>query len=415
VGVVGEKISWVVGNNTDGCEREFKTSIDNVKLYDKYTNVDLAKPIKTIKEVKTHIKVVGKAVAGDFINEYHTDRWYRVKYDDKYYYVPTPAIHIIKLGNEKNGFIEIDDDFIALRMNRQKYSKITAIVLHFTTNNSTAKGARGSSRNRSGIGAQYFLDRNGNIAQSVPDYYNMGHSGYGGTQKSIRGHHLNEYLNGNSFTIGIEISNFGVAVEGIDKNGVKIYKNAYDNIYPSDQVVNVSALYPKIWSVWTDSNNYAWGWDGDKVNRSQQTWQSYPENQLENLVLLIEYLQDRYGIPFEFFQYDNPHDYKYLQDNNKIKLSEQHKDKYSWYYYPSNIEERSTYNDKICSIKAYKIVPYTDSNGKEKSIKYYYQSDLSDSSKYYWGIIGHHNVTGKYDPGPALNIDDLIRIRQNRE
>ncbi len=54
--------------------------------------------------------------------------------------------------------------------------------------------------------------------------------------------------------------------------------------------------------------------------------------------------------------------------------------KYSHYYYPRNPKERIEYNKQINNWK--------------------------------W-IFQHHNMTGKFDAWPWLNIDKLIEIRKN--
>lgn len=254
-------------------------------------------------------------------------------------------MHIKEIGD-----IEVDDNFVTDGWSRSQNTRITGIVLHFTVSNSAAASIRNAAV--SGIGAQYYVDRDGNVAQSAQDYNAIGHAGYGGPISNIR-------TNGNDFTIGIEISNWGVAVaNGDDYTNYNSSQNM-----ASEDVVNVRDTYPNVWSIWSDTDhNMAWGNSGVN-NLTHETWQTYTANQMGALHQLLDYLGDRYGIPVTYFSYNNPHEYS--------DLTTAERNIYSWYYYPSDSTERVTYNTAVDNFP---------------------------------GIFGHHNITGKYDPGPAFDI-----------
>jgi N-acetyl-anhydromuramyl-L-alanine amidase AmpD len=143
-----------------------------------------------------------------------------VKYDDKYYYVSTPVIHIVRLGDATHGFVDIDDNFIDYQkegyggnncpggwntkicMLRNDDYHISGIVLHHTAGGRSSIQYRKSMENKNdNVGAQYFVDRDGNITISYPDFYKAYHAGVNGDKDN----------NPNDYTVGIEITNWGTA------------------------------------------------------------------------------------------------------------------------------------------------------------------------------------------------------------
>ncbi len=362
-------------------KRLFKTSIAKVNI--RMETKAKSHLLKTISAEKTGITVIGKAVRGEYVDAYKTDRWYMVKCDEckdrsgkvvAEGYVLTTLLHAVQLGDKDTNYVKIDDKFSHSGFNRGK-SKVTGIVLHATLGNGSAANDRNSikkSGRLNGVGAHYYVDRDGNIAQALPDYKKIHHAGYNGPWPNVR-------KNGSNFTIGIEISNYGpIKIEA--KNNETIKKNAYNRNTNVD-TLNVKSVYSKVWKVWSYfqtskskgmSGNVTWAGFGTNANEKVETWQTYTEKQLKSVVLLLDYLEERYGIPSNnFFEYSNPNTYDGLSDA-EIK-------KNSHYYYPRNAEERKKYNDLL----------------------------------YDWnGIYQHHNVTGKFDAGPGLNIDELTRVRK---
>lgn len=328
--------------------RLFKTSVEGVKMRSgPSTRTNLSSEINL---AKTDVMVLGSAITGEYVDAYKTNRWYLVSYQGKIGYVLATLLHIRELGGK-----ELDDNFVYPGWDRNPKYRVKNIVLHFTGGTGSAIENRNTQAVKNGVGAHYFIDRDGNIAQALPDYKAIGHAGYGGAKQNIR-------KDGNEFTIGIEIINWGVAKESNGK-----YLNYKNGIIPNEEVINIEEEYPSISKVWSDGNNFAWA-DSGVDNVAQKTWQSYPQAQLENLNQLLSYLQERYGIENQYFEYDNPHPYDGLT-TDEIK-------KYSFYFYPNdvNADERIDYNTAIDNFN---------------------------------GIVEHHNITGKYDAGPALNINEL--------
>jgi len=281
---------------------------------------------------------------------------------------------------KKTGYYTIDDTFSHTGFSRGS-SKITGIVLHATLGNGSATGDRNAiptSGKLNGVGAHYYVDQNGVIAQALPDYKKIHHAGYGGGWKNIK-------RDGSNFTIGIEIANYGPIKTEL-KDGKTIKKNAYHNIV-NVNTLNIKTTYNKAWKIWNyfhignykaienelkvNQGNVAWSAFGEEKNEKIKNWQTYTEKQLKSVALLVEYLEERYGLPENnYFQYNNPNNYEGLT-NSEIK-------KYSHYYYPKNADERIEYNNAVRNWR---------------------------------GIFQHHNMTGKFDNGVGLNIDELIRIR----
>ncbi len=113
--------------------------------------------------------------------------------------------------------------------------------------------------------------------------------------------------------------------------------------------------------------------DSGVDNIRHEYWQNYTDDQLGSLAKLLLNIEERYGIPIEFFEYENPHNYD--------KLSKEEVSKYSWYHYPEKDSDRIFYNEEVDKFN---------------------------------GILAHHNVTGKYDVGPVFDIDyflDIIKAR----
>lgn len=348
--------------------RLFKTSVENVKIRSDANSS--AEELATLSKIKTEINVTGRAVVGEYIDAYKTDRWYPVEYDGKRGFVLATLLHMKMFGD-----IELDDNFNYTGFDRGK-SRITGIVLHATLGNNSAKNDRAALPVK-GVGAHYYIDRDGNIAQSTPDYLGVGHVGYGGDWKNVR-------RDGNMFTIGVELSNWGP----VDIDSSSVQKNAYNNIIDVE-VTNIELVKESIWKIWNyfhianpnsdiprlkeDQGNVTWAGFGSENNEHISHWQTYTDKQLEILVVLIEYLEERYGIPVNsFFEYENPNSY----DNMNFEEIK----KYSHYYFPKNVKERVGYNSAL---------------------------------KNWIGIYQHHNVTGKFDAGPGLDIDRLIDIRNN--
>jgi|GEM_PF-5783811 len=140
-------------------------------------------------------------------------------------------------------------------------------------------------------------------------------------------------------SIGIELINTGANQE-VSKEVFPITKD----------------LFALNWKAWEDS----WVWGGDSKRRKR--WELYPDQQYQELDRLLVYLEESTGIPYEFFADD---DYR----SNKLS------------YFP---KEGSGHASADITVR--------------KIVLDYYKA-LNN----FKGVVSHHNITGKWDTGPAFD------------
>lgn len=406
--IQGPDLSWMLSYEE---KRNFKTSTDETRIYHE---PNLQRPLEqSITPFKEPILVVGRAVEGEYVDSYKTDRWYPVWYEPWGVagYVPATLVHAEKLGD-----VEIDFNILTNECYNSSPQNIKkeGIILHFTVSNNTLESERSTMNNCANTrSVQYIIDREGNIMQLVRDYDMAWHANPD-----------------NSRSVGIEIINWGVAKEkdgkwynynetkeimrvkkeDIDrlleeglteeqKNSIWKVDSQQNNFYTflhkdkdtlenSDifsklentfqeevlrlwdssynEIIDVSEDYPIIWEIWKLEENHN---EQISYGGKEEYWQNYTDQQYTALNELLPYLEERLAIQHQSFDYPIP------GKENKC-------DKYGFYFAPdrrSAVEEWDKYKEKRQSFN---------------------------------GIYGHHNVTAKYDPGPHMNILRLNLISE---
>lgn len=331
--------------------RAFKTSIANVKI--RQFPLINAREIAIIPTSTTAITVTGRAVQGQYSGTYKTYMWYPVSFDDG---------NVIKKGFVVASVLHADwVDWDLIKKNRytSDYYKgnlvngrKNAVILHFTVSNSKMADQR-SVFNNGSVSTHFILGRDGEIKQIVEDFYAAWHAS------------VDNYR-----SIGIEIINWGVMRKKSENNEDENWYNATLNKIIDEEPLNVktSEDYKKIYEVWSMASNYnaQINYDGKK-----EYWQSYKIKQISSLNKLLSYNEERFDIPHKAFSYSIPgKDSTYTQ--------------YGFYFYPYKLD-------------------YSTDPPKTSSEWTKYQCERQK----FIGIYGHHNVSGKYDPGPHLNLNDL--------
>jgi len=350
-----------------------------------------------ISDPDTPITVLGHAVIGEYVDTYKTYMWYPAEYNGNRGFVVASSVHAEKINGkamdtyykntnqlwsdiswprEKTNYIiktacnDYDKVGSTVTVDPGR-AKVKGIILHFTAGNSENSAKAEKDAFIVEASAHFVVDKSGSVAEAAPDFLAAGHSGYRESMKCIR-------KDGNAFTIGIEIPNWGIAQ--FNKNDNKYY--AHNNTTEITDVKNVEwkpgnmcsevknelvagkmdinseeviDCKTEVWKVWNNKDNLAWG--GEFNNTSYETWQAFGDQQYSGLSSLIHYLEERYDIPNKFF-------YGGEAASGNVGL----------YFFPNDAESRKIYNEK-----------------------------LDD----FYGIYGHHNVTGKYDPGPQFDITKL--------
>ncbi len=387
---------YAEGPGVSTVNRAFRTSVEKVQV--RQLPLNKATVIEQLPAANTPITVRGHAVMGEESKTFKTYMWYPVQTQSgRLGFVEASSVHVEKIGGKL-----VDTDYgnsgklwmnvswprnkTAYRLNNgctadqsssnksveEELAKVKGIVLHFTAGNSNKAASNEKDAFTMDASAHYVVDKDGYVAQSAPDYLATGHVGYAGSQTCIR-------KDGNAFTIGIEVPNWGAAI--LDENGqymnhlgnqiienwtnVKWKKTSFcqETKKKAEKSPNgplsdaEKSCITDTWLTWSHSKNMAWG--GALNNPSHQTWQEFSEGQYKGLARLIEYLQERYDIPYRFF-------YSGEAKSEATGLS----------FYPSDSDERKKYNEDLSS---------------------------------FYGIYGHHNVTGKYDPGPQFYIEKMTQ------
>ena len=271
-------------------------------------------------------------------------------------YYKTDRWYLVKYQNDQ-GFIPaplLHADWIkqniqqgcGLPRQREDQFGIDHIVLHYTAGGGSAEQVASM---QTCYKAHYYVDREGNIVQAYHDYELAHHAGFSKTQDQ---YHSNVEGWHNQNSIGIEIVNYGP---------LKLGEEGFENLYnrPIEDVQDIKAGPSDIQKIWQSEDNWTWG--GENLAK-EDYWQSYElVKQYTAVNNLLAYLEERYNIPHQSF-YFKPH-------NESITNTS----KYGFYYFPNP--------------------------QKTNEIKDYYKG-LNN----FRGIIGHHNATGKVDPGPVLDL-----------
>ena len=108
-------------------------------------------------------------------------------------------------------------------LKKRSISKVKYLIFHYTGMKSEKGAIKRLTNNNSGVSCHYFIKRNGEIIEIVPDLYIAWHAGISSWKKD-------KFLN--SYSIGIEISNPG-------------HEHGYCNFSPS-QIKSVISLSKKL-------------------------------------------------------------------------------------------------------------------------------------------------------------------------
>ena len=356
-----------VGNNIFGVYvyavkkeiRPFRTSISNVRIMS--LPIKTAETIQIIPKAGIPVTIIGKAVWGQYHDGYKTKMWYPVEYGGRRGFVVASTVHgeWIKWDPVKCKTTGINKN------NKRKDS----IILHFTVSNNSLQSELNSMSNCSnGRSSHYVVDREGKLIQPVEDFNAAWHA-----------------IPMNYNSIGIEISNWGPLKKDTSGGQEKYYRYGYQkkcwiekgikkcgdaigftpmpsdqNKIPNNQVIHVPTELKLNWDIWNSSSNHY-----DQSQGSYEHWQKYSNEQYDTLRKLLKYIEERFDIPNQFYNYKIPQE---PLSSNKEYLEK------AIYYYPSNIAEKKNYLKKL---------------------------------KSFYGIYGHHNVNGKYDPGPHIDLNQL--------
>lgn len=191
------------------------------------------------------------------------------------------------------------------------------------------------------------IDREGQIMQVVQDFHSAWHASPD-----------------NQRSVGIEIVNWGTTKK-IDNRWFNY--NGSREIEENDVIdVSTGLNDSKIYEVWSLPENAV---EQEAEGGKEKFWQKYTDEQYTSLSKLLSYLEEKFGIPHESFEYPIPG-----------KTSEYNQ--YGFYFAPQRRDWQ---------------------NGGNTQEWQDYEKVRVDFS----GIYGHHNVSSKYDPGPHLDLHRL--------
>jgi len=382
-------------------ERGFRTSTDSA-WFQKFPILNMGKVKNKRGELEdkplapywseittsdTPVTVLGHAVIGEYVDTFKTYMWYPAEYNGDRGFVVASSVHAEMInGQEMDTHLgtQLWSKSYKERPNKKvnETSVLKGIVLHTTGGSAWIRQKDGSfilkkakaekdTYVNTTIVAHYYLDRGGGVAQIIPDFKKSDHA----AEFTI-----------NDQSIGIEMMNTATAVK--DKSG--IYKGALGSIVPDSDVINVKNQRSKFWDIWTNSINQvasglntSWGVASAK---EIEEWQTFSPEQYKGLAELIKYINERYDIPVKYF-FRSPVSYKAARMDKE--------------------------NNYILDKNGKKIIDEININTvKENGILFFPRADLYDKEYLnqlydFYGIYGHHNASGKYDPGPAFDINSL--------
>jgi hypothetical protein len=321
-------------------ERLFKTSIAHVNIFEETKNN--AYVVKTIPDIKTEIIVIGKAVIGEFSDDYKTDRWYPVKCKEcknNRGYVLATLIH--------PDFIDFKDKASDCgNRNQIKGLPIDRVVLHGTVGSSVSSALNAF---KDCTGAHFYVGRDGAIVQIATVDKLIWHAGYGGNKGRTQ---LVNNTKKNSYTsIGVEIVSLGLFKDQNDKTNK-----------------DIDTVFQDYWNMWKEGLHWG-GFKDSKENPidiDSKKWQFYTEDQYKALDKLLSYIEESTGIPYRVSLYKNEND-----KNNSL----------AYYFtpnYPADLPSKNPQNSVITK---------------------YFENLFS-----FKGVVDHHTNAGKWDTGPAFDI-----------
>ena len=340
-------------------ERAFKTSVPEVTV--RAQPISSAKELMVIQNENVSVTVTGHAVLGQEVDLYKSYMWYPVQVDGVRGFVLATLLYPEKIGS-----IDLQRNIVSGWL-RPGDETIKGIVLHYTIGDGENSALDESGGTADGVGAHYFIDRSGGIAQAVKTFMEIGHVGPGTKkQKKMWEEDQERLIDGNEYTVGIELINTGLIYK--QENGT--FQDAYGYDYYYNNQEDVSQKNPEGWEVWSHKNgegkntNDAWG---AKNELSNTLWENFTDPQLQTACYLIYSLSESLDIPVKPFETENNIDYPNLNNAEE--------DKNSFYYYPAFTNLRPNYNQEI---------------------------------ENFYGVYGHHNIVGKYDTSPSLDLNQVL-------
>ncbi len=325
--------------------RRFQTSRAGVSIYH-FPSRNREPLFKALPE-KNDLKVIGRAVPGQFVPDFKTSMWYPVEYKGEVGFIPASAAH---------------EDWVNWNIVRCKSTDTqntgvknelkTGIVLHFTGRDKEAAEERNDMNHCLGneSGSTHFLiGKNGEVIQAVEEFNAAWHAGVD-----------------NDRSLGITLVNYGP----MKKRGNDWYDGRNKEFIPKLPAdVSRDEKKKKTWEVWSMPGNA--NLQAGCCSGKDPYWASYTTEQIQALKKALAYLEEKFDIPHRSFEYEIP------GKGSGYKS-------YGFYFAPQQFS--------------------WNSRSPELSTEWI---DFQKARRQFNGIYSNHNVSGQYDPGPHLDIQDL--------
>lgn len=339
---------YVYGESPSPDERNFLTSVSDVAIRNQPLNE--AKKLEELFQNNTPLTATGKAVRGEYSSTYKGYMWYPVR-------TQGGTEGFVEAGAVREEKVELNLITNTNAYNTHKSEENKSLTLHFTISNGSKENVRAGWQNpATQVSAHYVIGKTGDILQTVQDFHRAYHAGN---------------WNVNQSSIGLEIINWGRAFNSLSGGYVKWGGNT---AIEASEVIDLTGQ--PVLDIWTHPNNYNEQQNG--IYKGQNLgkgplWHRYTEGQYQALIYLLSYLEERYDLPHQIFDHPIP---PLNLDPQQFSNQEQQNGYpgYQFFYHPEQGNEKGAYFERL---------------------------------ENFYGVNGHHNTSGKYDPGPHLDLSFL--------
>jgi len=136
---------------------------------------------------------------------------------------------------------------------KRPHNKIKFVVIHYTGMKKESLAIKRLCNPVTKVSSHYFLKKNGNVLELVPDLYEAWHAGKSSWKK---------YSSLNKFSIGIEIQNSG-------------HDNSYEN-FSSKQIISLKSLLKYLVKTYKIDKKYILGHSDIAPNRKKDPGEKFP-------------------------------------------------------------------------------------------------------------------------------------------
>ncbi len=145
---------------------------------------------------------------------------------------------------------------------KRPHNKIKFVVIHYTGMKKESLAIKRLCNPVTKVSSHYFLKKNGNVLELVPDLYEAWHAGKSSWKK---------YSSLNKFSIGIEIQNSG-------------HDNSYEN-FSSKQIISLKSLLKYLVKTYKIDKKYILGHSDIAPNRKKDPGEKFPWKDLSKIKL----------------------------------------------------------------------------------------------------------------------------------